>query len=57
MTNNLSVSDDFKNDVKTWIEIDDKEKELKGQIKVLTTKKKELTEGILKEMDTITMLM
>ena len=51
MTNNLTVSDDFKNDVKTWIEIDDKEKELKSQIKVLTTKKKELTDGILKEME------
>lgn len=48
---NLTVSDDFKNDVKTWIEIDDKEKELKSQLKILTSKKKELTDGILKEME------
>tara|TARA_B100000900_G_C20526914_1_gene694587 strand:- start:352 stop:717 length:366 start_codon:yes stop_codon:yes gene_type:complete len=48
---NLTVSEDFKNDVKTWIEIDDKERELKAQIKLLTAKKKELTDGILKEME------
>ena len=37
---NLTVSDDFKNDVKTWIEIDDKERELKSQLKVINKKRK-----------------
>ena len=48
----VQVSEDFKTNVKEWIEIDNKEKELRPQLKVLTSRKKELTDSIIKEMET-----
>ena len=48
----VQVSEDFKTNVKEWIEIDNKEKELRPQLKVLTSRKKELTDSIIKEMGT-----
>tara|TARA_B100001029_G_C14706371_1_gene257659 strand:- start:150 stop:539 length:390 start_codon:yes stop_codon:yes gene_type:complete len=47
----ITVSEDFKSNVKEWIEIDNKERELKPQLRILSTKKKELTESIIKEME------
>lgn len=47
----MSVSEEFKNNIKEWISIDDREKELKAQIKIITKGKKELSEKILKEME------
>ena len=50
--NVVTVSDDFKSNVKEWIEIDNKENELKPQLRILSSKKKELTNSIIKEMET-----
>jgi len=45
------ITEDFKNGIKEWINIDDREKELKAQLKVLGKKKQELSEIILKDME------
>jgi len=45
------ITQEFKNNIKEWINIDDREKELKAQIKILNKKKQELSEGILKDME------
>ena len=45
-----TINEDFKNNIKEWISLDDKTKELKEQVKVIEERKKILSELIMGTM-------
>jgi len=45
-----TINEDFKNNIKEWISLDDKTKELKDQVKVIDERKKILSELIMGTM-------
>ena len=44
------INEEFKNNIKEWIALDDKTKELKEQVKVIEERKKILSESIMSTM-------